>query len=177
MNKKGVLILALILTIPLILAFGSQNQEFNLWEWIKNLFSKEVNIQESTNLSNSSLYFKNINISFIKVNNEDKQLFLDYLNDVNDWWFYNINKISVFGDKELFTSHSGCLAERGLIGCNLGNGKIKIYFKASEYLDNSIKAVICHELLHTYIPNSGGNKDQQIHKIVYDIGNSEACFK
>jgi hypothetical protein len=127
----------------------------------KELFMKEKNITNFTikviNLSEKEVYDLN------KIFKDIKPIYLQGQKSIT----ITNNLTSLIENRFdfMFDNESEILE---VAGFNYGDD---IYI---EYSHNNkwIKEVICHELLHTYFINN-----EVTHKIIYDIGKTEVCFK
>lgn len=108
---------------------------------------------------------KTLLINYTNLNEEEKEIFNNVIEDVKKMYLVNNTNIKV---------------QKGIIegdllmgGVNYGDGKlIVIQYSKSE---NNLRNTLCHELLHTYFCDEGGNTIG--HKIIYDLAEQEVCFK
>ena len=109
--------------------------------------------------------FENISIKYTDLSDKEIKHFQSI--------FYDLNPIYLTRNKNFKVVKNPIqgLGNRSY-GANYGDGELIII----RYLDNedSLKTILCHELLHSYIIGEAGDNPE--HQIVYDIGSSQICF-
>ena len=129
--------------------------------------------ENKTLVSNETINYKNFSITFVYLSEDEKQIFLDYLNQVKSHWFFHTTEIYVSGSRDTILTRCRNVFDPkpGVVACNDNDGRVT-YWYTNQYTETELKRIICHELAHTIVTE----RDLPIEeKIVEDI--QESCYE
>lgn len=120
----------------------------------------------SSQFNNLELNDTDIDVYFSELDSSEIDIATNLVRQVNP--IYTLGTINITFVKNMTAGYNGEQTEEGmaLIGWNRG-GEIYVLYKPDK-----IRETLCHELLHSFIPLTNNN-----HKIVYDMGAKEVCYK